>query len=902
MTNQMAGLIRPLRNLLEPLLDRTSSLESLEHLFYRYGWRISLEVATFETISAGLQAKTALEALLAVIEPLQQKLDGNTGLSSGDVADLARALDAVVTAISHFRIATTDVLPPPLNDDGFWQNIAEQIFDDLLEQYLRSYHPAYYLVLHASGVIDYRPSLPEGPFRCPYTRVIFDWRQIGKLIENPAAALKKTYQWGLPDQRFDHARFIDVLERVLRAAHLSIDRRLPGLDPASLPANSPYRIDASADALKATLISGVLAKDRAMFELGLRILVAAKANEPFASGLILHPVARGAAEGSLPFGNLALKWKAVLNAGEVLGVAVFPDTIALAGGQAVLGTSIELVDARPEPSYVFGTPHTSRLEVNNPSIRLSIEGEAENPEVRLRVGSNAPAGKPGARFIVPMDAADSVVKETVRKNTLELSFSPEMIWSSRSGLTFNGKTSLDVDIPIRSSFGGGQIHDLKFKLGRAGASASDYPAFELEASTALDVQLGPALAVIDRIGLLIGLDFATENKNLGFVDLSFGFKPPTGLGLSIQAPTVTGGGFLAFDPAKQEYAGMLQLEIAGTISVKAFGLLPTRMPDGRSGYSLAILIAAEGFAPIQLGFGFTLTGIGGLLGIHRTVAVDVLRGGIRSGTLGSLLFPADPIRNAPQIVSDLRAVFPTARNRHVFGPMAKIEWGTPTLLTLQLALILELPEPVRLIVLGRLLADLPSADHALVRLRMDAVGLIDFNREEISLDATLYDSRILEFALSGDMALRANWGAQPDFVLAVGGCNPRYPVPANFPPLRRLTLSLGEGDNPRLRFESYLAITSNTVQFGGRLDFAYSASGFTLVGFLGADALFQFEPFAFVVDIGAMVALKRGSSTLMSVGLDMSLAGPTPWHAWGKAKFKILFFTVKIGFDHRFGH
>jgi hypothetical protein len=418
----------------------------------------------------------------------------------------------------------------------------------------------------------------------------------------------------------------------------------------------------------------------------------------------------------------------------------------------------------------------------------------------------------------------------------------------------------------------------------------------------LRTTLGPVTIVTESLGLKTLFNYCDDYSGvLGPLDIDIGFKPPSGVGILIDAPSVSGGGFLSFAPDRHEYIGMLQLEIAETIAVKAIGLLSTRLPDGGRGYSLVIVIAAEGFAPIQLGFGFTLTGIGGLLGINRTVAVDVLRGGLKSGTLGSLLFPVDPIRNAPQIISDLRAVFPPARERYVFGPMALIEWGTPTILTLELALILEMPQPVRLIVLGRLKADLPDADHALIRVRMDAIGVIDFDRNEISLDATLYDSRILDFALSGDMALRANWGRQPDFVLAIGGFNPRYPVPAGFPRLQRLALSLGDGDNPRLRFEAYLALTSNTVQFGGRLDFAYSASGFTLVGFLGMDALFQFQPFAFVADIGAMVALKRGRSTLMSVGLDMSLAGPTPWHVWGKAKFKILFFTIKIGFDHRFG-
>ena len=369
----------------------------------------------------------------------------------------------------------------------------------------------------------------------------------------------------------------------------------------------------------------------------------------------------------------------------------------------------------------------------------------------------------------------------------------------------------------------------------------------------------------------------------------------------IDAPIVVGGGFLIYDPKKEEYGGILQLEVAETIAVKAIGLLTTRMPDGSKGFSLVVIVSAQGFAPIQLGFGFTLAAIGGLLGVNRTVMTDVLRSGLKNGTLGSILFPVDPIRNAPQIVSDLRTVFPPVRNRHVFGPMAIIGWGTPAILTLEIAFILELPEPVRLIILGRLKAILPEERKALIRVRMDSIGVIDFNRGEVSLDATLYDSRILEFTLTGDMALRANWGGKPNFVLAIGGFNPRFSAPAGFPRLERLALSLSKGDALRLRCETYLALTSNTVQFGARLDLHAAGGGFTVNGYLGIDALFHFAPFEFVVDIGAGVALRYHGHLLMGIFLEGMLSGPTPWHVRGKASFKVLFFKVSVGFDHRIG-
>jgi hypothetical protein len=314
-----------------------------------------------------------------------------------------------------------------------------------------------------------------------------------------------------------------------------------------------------------------------------------------------------------------------------------------------------------------------------------------------------------------------------------------------------------------------------------------------------------------------------------------------------------------------------------------------------------VLITTEGFAPIPLGFGFTLQGMGGLFGVHRTVKVAALRSGIRSGTLGSVLFPADPIRHAAQIVSDLRTVFPPAAGRYLFGPMAVIGWGTPTLLTLEVALVVELPQPVRLAVLGRVLATLPEARAAVVQVRMDALGVVEFQKREVALDATLYDSRILTFALTGEMALRARWGAGAAFVLAIGGFNPRFAVPAGFPRLTRLALSVGDGGALRLQCACYLALTSNTVQFGARVTLHASGGGFTLDGHLGVDALVSLAPFGFVVDIAAGVALRYHGQLLMGITLTGMLAGPSPWQVRGKATFKVLFFSVSVRVDTRIG-
>src|SRR5262249_8472938 len=157
----------------------------------------------------------------------------------------------------------------------------------------------------------------------------------------------------------------------------------------------------------------------------------------------------------------------------------------------------------------------------------------------------------------------------------------------------------------------------------------------------------------------VALTVNTQGGNLGPVDLGFDFVPPNGVGLTIDAAgVVTGGGFIAHDAALSQYAGALELTVHERLSLKAFGLVATRLPDGSPGYSMIVFIPAEGFQPIQLGMGFALLGIGGMVAINRTFDEDVLRAGLKNDTLGQLLFPRDPVGNAPATIAALGAAFP----------------------------------------------------------------------------------------------------------------------------------------------------------------------------------------------------------------------------------------------------
>ncbi len=262
------------------------------------------------------------------------------------------------------------------------------------------------------------------------------------------------------------------------------------------------------------------------------------------------------------------------------------------------------------------------------------------------------------------------------------------------------------------------------------------------------------------------------------------------------------------------------------------------------------------------------------------------------------MFPQDPIRNAPQILSNLNRVFPPANGHHLFGPMAQISWGTPALITADLGVVLEFGARLRLLILAQVVAILPKRENDLVRLQMDAIGVIDFDQGTAALDATLYDSRLLKkFVLTGDMALRMQWEGSPNFALAIGGLHPAFNPPANFPKLQRIAINLSSGDNPRIRCEAYFALTANTVQFGARAELYASAAGFSIQGGIGFDVLIQLDPFQFIAEFYAQVQLKRGSSNLFKVKVQGALAGPRPLHVKAKATFEILWWDVSIRVD-----
>ena len=164
------------------------------------------------------------------------------------------------------------------------------------------------------------------------------------------------------------------------------------------------------------------------------------------------------------------------------------------------------------------------------------------------------------------------------------------------------------------------------------------------------------------------------------------------------------------------------------------------------------------------------------------------------------------------------------------------------------------------------------------------------------MTASLYGSHLLGQPLAGDMAMYLTVTGQPYFLFSVGGYSPGWrppgAVPSSMRNLSRMSLDVDLGAGFDVGLDAYLAVTPNTVQFGGSAHavLAVSALGvdFTASGTFDFDVQITFDPFAFVASMSAGVVIAAEGQTLLGVTLRLVLEGPAGWYGSGSAEFTFL--------------
>lgn len=785
-------------------------------------------------------------------------------------AELATTINAIVELHDQIKAGGGIGIP------GI-EELPRRLTDFLILDYFERQKPQLHDSLFLLGLIEFNPDAAAGqPMR------LVNWERIGQLFTNPRQIFNDVYQW---ETNFDAAKFLTRLERLMKSASLpgglypqaETTRTMLGNAPGQQELRFPF------------FQKGFTAATYAQFGI---TFAPADAQGSKKKGFALLPYLMGAAEFQFDVcdrGELIFQSTADIKG---VGLVIRPPFNAegILNLTASYNASIQIREKedRTDEIILVGSRDGTRFSlkglgvkwfIGNSGGKLDLGMEGEIQVIRLVI-----SGGDGDGFLQQMLSGVNIQVDS------NLAFRISLL----NGFSISGGAQFAIDLPVHLELGPVAINGLRITL----APAADK--FKLDAGANLKLSLGPIIAVVENIGLRTELQF--KQGNIGPANLEFAFKPPTGIGLSIDAGVVKGGGYILFDDENKQYAGALELSIADTLQVAAICVITTRMPDGSDGFSLLIIISVTFTPGISLSMGFFLSGLGGMLGINRTINIDALRDGVRNNAIDHIMFPEDVINNITTIIQQISTIFPPKQDQFIIGLMARITWGVPALITIDFGLMIEFASPVRLAILGVLKIALPTEEAAILQLQVNFVGIIDFEKGMLSFDASLYNSRILTFTLEGDMALRLGWGETKGFLMSVGGFHPSYKPPTELkvPSLKRLTLTI-LADNPRLILTCYFAVTSNTVQFGAKIDFRFEISEFRVLGYLYFDVLFQFSPFKFIAGIGAGLEVKIGSTTLFSITLDFELQGPTPWHAKGTASFSILFFTIKVHFDEEWG-
>jgi uncharacterized protein DUF6603 len=879
----------------EPLLRAGENPEEAEYLLRELGYAPPSEVLAFREFGA------VASSLIDVTEGI------DTAIESGNAQDALPSLIALTVEVGRLfegvngftqKIQSNFAGTQLLADTDILAEIARRLADYVIVRFLEDNAPRLGAVLQLAGVVEVHDvTETPTPFNIPYRSRVVNWDKLPEFFTDPVAALKSSI---IAADEILYAHLLSLLEELALSFGLPAYLRLPE-QKVLQSLNDGADLTGMADFDELTTLRIPLIADPAA-ELTLDIYPRRNVGDGKFTGIGT----------SLRFGGqlevpLSESYRLVLKIGasleDSLGVTIsadgkfaFINRIFTSNPQSILDSvqfgvklSVEPnLEAAPNKLFALGVAGGSRFEVGSGGLAFGVE---KLDSLRLFAEGDLKDG-----FIVLKAAeGDGFISKILPAEGIESSFNIGVGISNQGGLYFKGSSGLELRLPVHVKLGAIEI--LWLGVG-VKLEAGQIP---LTVTGSFSGQLGPLSAAVEDIGLKAVFKFiGNRTGNLGPLDVSLGFKPPNGVGLAIDAGVVKGGGYLYFNFDEGEYAGALELTIQGFLSLKAIGLITTRMPDGSKGFSLIIIITAEFSPGIQMGFGFTLIGVGGLLGLNRTVVLEALAQGVRTGAVNGLLFPVDVIANAPRIISDMRLIFPPYSGRFLIGPMAKLGWGTPTLVSLALGVIIEIPGNVA--ILGVLKAILPDEKAGVLKLQVAFVGAIEFDKKRGWFFAALFESRVVFITLEGEMGLLIAVGNDANFVISVGGFHPRFtPPPLPFPSPKRIALDILRTPVARIRGEAYFAVTTNTAQFGARVELFFGFDSFSVEGHMVLDALLRFNPFYFIVEISAGVSLKVLGKGCFNISLEFSLEGTTPWRARGRGHIKLLFFKISKSFDETWG-
>lgn len=852
---------------IEPLKKAFDDSNALDKLFRDLGWDVSSSLSSYGTISGALTSLyNAVNVLPA--DPTEE-----------DILNLFPLISNLYSAIQGLGVLSA---PPPLTGSDattFISNLPIDLSELLIANYLSKELPQLFYYLTAYKIIEKEYVIPTTPtLRKSYIRNKINYTNLLHVVKDPVSLIKDVISWNTVNFSFDYLS--NLLLNFLASHDITSYYNIPQNQDVYNTAFS--NSDIVGKGVNISLASILVGSD--YIPLKVKILESLGSGIDF--GVIVQvDIPSGVSLTQHITSDLSLTISLSTAIGDSAALLIKPSGLQFkflnhpTTSLPENGLNVSLKYAPPTPFQIFGKDNSTRLELANTEITLNVLLHGSQLEFILD------ADLSGLSLILDPSDSDGFISKIFGGQQKKIDFPLTVRWSSIHGITFTNSSTFELQIPVNFSIGPIIIHDIS--VGIKAPSGQDVVKTTIGAS--IYGELGPVAFAIDNIGMALNLH--TAGGNVGPFGIDLGFKAPNGIGIAIDTNMVTGGGYLYIDAAKGIYKGAAELVIADKIAISGVGIITTKDPEGNSGYSFLVMATAAFEPSIPVGFGFAITGLGGIVGVNRDMNPDAIRAGVKSGAIKELLFPTDVIANVDKIINNLEGFFPAKQGRYTLGFLMQMQWSEAApLLTLNMALIINLPSPVRIAILGTLSVTLPDEDAKTLQLNVVFAGVVDFDKKYLTFDASIIDSHILSITLSGDIAARMFWGEQKEMLISAGGFHPAYNppafllLPAN---MKRMSMSLLDTDTIKLSLTTYFAITSNTAQFGADVKFDFNA-GVHLYGEMAFDILFQFNPFHLTADVYGSLTLEVAGHELVGMSTHMTLDGPQPWSVHGSVSYKIL--------------
>ena len=404
-------------------------------------------------------------------------------------------------------------------------------------------------------------------------------------------------------------------------------------------------------------------------------------------------------------------------------------------------------------------------------------------------------------------------------------------------------------------------------------------------------QLQRISILLDGRVSLLGLTAAVDDLQLTFVVASDAsvFDPSrwavdlAGLAISSDLGGITiEGGLKKFgDGESVQYVGMLMGRFA-VYGLSIFGGYGHGVENGQRYASFFAFGAVNG--PIGGPPAFFVTGIGGGLGINRSIVVPTDLSHFDQFPFIKALDPsAQPSPDPMAELTALATYFPQVLGDFWFA--AGLSFTSFALVDGIVVVSVEIGDGLQIAIFGLARMALPRPQFPLVSIELGLIARFSSKEGVLWVQAQLTDNSWLlypDVRLTGGFAY-VMWFLGPlsgQFVLTIGGYHPRFHRDG-YPDVPRLGLQWRVGPFLTIKGESYFALTSEAIMAGARIEVSAEFGPAWAHLVLGADGIVYFDPFHFEVEVycsisaGVTIDVWIGTITIsISIGAQIMLEGP----------------------------